>query len=648
MAPGGEPMKQYTIVPAIVAIALGANASASVIAVVNGDKRTYRVTFMPDYDQRRAAAAGISGLGSSGSNFCATTSGTCLLSYIRQHGYALASMPDWQWSDRMTSSQYESVTNTIASIGVAMSTVPSGASAGTTATGWQAGMSANLPADCFTITQFVFTDTWAPTGGWLTSRLTNGTWGLPVVNICCGWYSPVSSGSTRLVRSGGHCMSLTKIASGNAAADREICFRDPWTDGTDSQTTQSAFVSGCFPYTSASYAVRSGSTDSTRVMSSIDGYGGLLDKAYIVEPVYGLTSDLTGQAVNLLRPVRFNFEPLASAVRQISMPGGIVLEDAVRDLYSQDIFAVTRQQTGTVGSLARLNTESGALVPVTLPGSSTDVVSVASGRYSEIFALSASGTSARDLIAISTDGLSETPIPPFIRPLPTTVEAIEYDDTTDRIVGLAPTARKLLTVARGANGAITSVDLPAAVSLSGKASLAIDQRTGQVFVTSSGSSAIWGLTLGASGQVESVETVSSSVIVSPEALRVDGIGQLVLATGGKTRVLKRTTQGWALNTGSPLSNLTVNGFLRIGVSRTNVPAGNPALAEREIVPPTATFQGVLDCVADLNLNKVVDGADLGIMLAVWGNQPSIGDLNQDGLTDGADLGIMLAAWGPCP
>jgi hypothetical protein len=57
---------------------------------------------------------------------------------------------------------------------------------------------------------------------------------------------------------------------------------------------------------------------------------------------------------------------------------------------------------------------------------------------------------------------------------------------------------------------------------------------------------------------------------------------------------------------------------------------------------------VLDCVADLNLNKIVDGADLGIMLAVWGNQPSIGDLNQDGLTDGADLGIMLAAWGPCP
>ena len=641
-------MKQHTILPAIVALAFGANAFASVIAVVNGDKRTYRVTFMPDYDQRRAAATGISGLGSNGSNFCATTSGTCLLSYVRRHGYNLASIPEWMWADRMTSTQYESVTNTIAAVGVAMSTVPSGASAGTTAEGWRAGMAANLPADCFTITQFVFTDTWAPTGGWLADRLTNGTWGLPVVNICCGWYSPVASGSTRLTRTGGHCMSLTRIASGNAAADREICFRDPWTAGSESQTSQSAFDSGCFPYTSASYAVRNGGTDSNRVMSSIDGYGGLLDKAYIVEPVYGLTTDATGRNVNVLRPVRFDFEPSASALRQITMPNGIVLEDAVRDLYSQDLFAVTRQQTGTAGSLARVNPGSGALVPVTLPGNPTDVVSVASGRYSEIFALAASGTSARDLIAISTDGLSETPIPPFIRPLPVAVDAIEYDDTTDRIVGLAPTAKKLVTVARGANGAITSADLPAAISLSGKASLAIDQRTGQVFVTSSGSSAIWGLTLSASGQVDSVETVSGSAIVSPEALRVDGIGQLVLATGGKTRVLKRNTQGWALNSASPLSNLNVSGFLRIGVSRTNVPAGNPALVEREIVPPAVTFQGVADCEADLNLDRVVDGADLGVLLAVWGNQPSIGDLNQDGLTNGADLGIMLAAWGACP
>lgn len=50
--------------------------------------------------------------------------------------------------------------------------------------------------------------------------------------------------------------------------------------------------------------------------------------------------------------------------------------------------------------------------------------------------------------------------------------------------------------------------------------------------------------------------------------------------------------------------------------------------------------------ADLNGNGVVNGADLGFMLAAWG--PCAGcpaDLNGDGVVNGADLGLLLAAWG---
>jgi formylglycine-generating enzyme required for sulfatase activity len=64
------------------------------------------------------------------------------------------------------------------------------------------------------------------------------------------------------------------------------------------------------------------------------------------------------------------------------------------------------------------------------------------------------------------------------------------------------------------------------------------------------------------------------------------------------------------------------------------------------------------CVADLNRDGLVDGADLGILLNDWGqysngNLPCTGaDLNADGSVsgsvDGADLGILLAAWGNCP
>ncbi|MCA9284146.1 MAG: hypothetical protein KDA22_02955 [Phycisphaerales bacterium] len=53
------------------------------------------------------------------------------------------------------------------------------------------------------------------------------------------------------------------------------------------------------------------------------------------------------------------------------------------------------------------------------------------------------------------------------------------------------------------------------------------------------------------------------------------------------------------------------------------------------------------CIADLDGNGVVNGADLGLLLGNWGGA-GLGDLNDSGSVDGADLGILLAAWGPCP
>jgi hypothetical protein len=57
------------------------------------------------------------------------------------------------------------------------------------------------------------------------------------------------------------------------------------------------------------------------------------------------------------------------------------------------------------------------------------------------------------------------------------------------------------------------------------------------------------------------------------------------------------------------------------------------------------------CPADLNLDNVVNGADLGLMLGAWGpcpSSPCAADLNLDGVVNGADLGLMLGSWGNCP
>jgi len=49
---------------------------------------------------------------------------------------------------------------------------------------------------------------------------------------------------------------------------------------------------------------------------------------------------------------------------------------------------------------------------------------------------------------------------------------------------------------------------------------------------------------------------------------------------------------------------------------------------------------------DLNGDGVVNGADLGGLLVLWGTSDSAGDFDGDGIVGGADLGFLLTAWTP--
>ncbi|MBL9141238.1 MAG: hypothetical protein JNK53_05170 [Phycisphaerae bacterium] len=65
-----------------------------------------------------------------------------------------------------------------------------------------------------------------------------------------------------------------------------------------------------------------------------------------------------------------------------------------------------------------------------------------------------------------------------------------------------------------------------------------------------------------------------------------------------------------------------------------------------MMPDIAVFAQICQVPEDLNGDGVVNGADLGVILAAWGTSfGSPADLNHDGAVDGADLAILLAAWG---
>ena len=57
--------------------------------------------------------------------------------------------------------------------------------------------------------------------------------------------------------------------------------------------------------------------------------------------------------------------------------------------------------------------------------------------------------------------------------------------------------------------------------------------------------------------------------------------------------------------------------------------------------------GEAQCPSDLNVDGLVDGADLGLLLGAFGTDSFAVDFDNSGLVDGGDLGVLLAAWGAC-
>ncbi len=84
------------------------------------------------------------------------------------------------------------------------------------------------------------------------------------------------------------------------------------------------------------------------------------------------------------------------------------------------------------------------------------------------------------------------------------------------------------------------------------------------------------------------------------------------------------------------SALAINNARQLVVSATN---------------PTLGITGTLvlnpiHAAGDLNGDGVVDGADLGMLLAQWGACPGCdADLDSNGVVDGSDLGTLLGNWG---
>lgn len=118
-------------------------------------------------------------------------------------------------------------------------------------------------------------------------------------------------------------------------------------------------------------------------------------------------------------------------------------------------------------------------------------------------------------------------------------------------------------------------------------------------------------------------------------------GPVLTAPGPWTTYEAPIAQGaWTIEQGTwsdILSNVTSVGFQLELVSNTGSPDDQHGLDNVVL----CAIGGEL-APADLNADCVVNGADLGILLAAWGTPAA--DLDGDGTTDGADLGVLLSGW----
>ena len=132
---------------------------------------------------------------------------------------------------------------------------------------------------------------------------------------------------------------------------------------------------------------------------------------------------------------------------------------------------------------------------------------------------------------------------------------------------------------------------------------------------------------------ESDSTVTAATTQSHFA--IDAAGTVYYGNGGFPGTIFSFTPELDLNWSVSVANLNQGGP-SLAADGTLVVCGNGTVVRAyRSAPPCQP--------ADLNCDGVVDGADLGILLAAWGGRGPA-DLNGDGVVDGADLGELLAAW----
>jgi hypothetical protein len=617
------------VTPLLAALAAFSGSTAALgnitITYASSTNYSYLVSKVPDFDQRRAT------LPNDGNMYCVPTSATNWMAYIANHGYPELDPGTGNWQ---SPSLYGSATLAVLFMGLQMNTSATG---GTGLEDALLGMQTQFLNSPYSL-QFIVigqnaSNSYFPTFDTLASHAILKRLVMPRI----GWYQQAGS---ILTRNGGHVTSMTRAL--RSGSNRTIGINDPASDDGN-LSTQGTFSREEYPISNQVVVV-----DGTpRTMSKMVGYGsGWIDGYRAIIPIFGLTTSPNQFVLNYV-----NFAALgAEAPVNLSVDLGTVIHDL--QILPDATGAIVLNKTGAGAPVSVLNRVDFATGLVEAAHSQIgDIKSFTIGRKGPIYFITGTTLSCKSPVSPTSPPQTVTP--------PGPPAALVFDDIADQVVVLDTVNRRVMRYpeslldAAGAPIPPQVQQLPPNLVFNGTPFLAVHPLTGRTWYATSGSDKIFEI-VPAGGGTATVNPLLLPAVQSIQSLQFDDLGRIFVCDGSVKGFAPPPPGGGTASPlppgESPFVGLATPKFFRVATSRHNFdPATMATPQQQDIVLPTQTSVSIPDCIADLNGDDVVNGADVALVLGAWGTRGfSDADLDFDGFVDGSDLALLLGAWGACP
>jgi hypothetical protein len=601
----------------------------------NNSDYGYRVTFMPDLDQRRAASAdgSVNGLTNNGTVACVPTSCTNMLTYITNHGHEDFFGTPTNWNSDATATK-NAATTLINNLGNQMNC--NWWVGGTTPAGMQQGLVAAVDSEKFNIVMQGITLTATPT----IDNMMQAAAGGGVVSLCYGFYNNGGNawdGNPILIRNGGHCVTLAQGWSDNV--DPFILVRDPWTNAANS--VQSGFVNRRW---STRPVTAYGWNNVLGNYTNLQNVGGTLTNQYLdsfaaITPKAGvsLTWDLQDLLVFLPALDRYQIIPLP-----FPLPDPPMLRI---NPWHNKIYMLAKLDDRL--QLWRYLIDLDEWKPFEIPGvqPDPDPRAVFFNRDAELVIVSKNSVHRyKDLGDRFLDmGVVELP-------QEYDFQIVSYDNATDAIFAMDLFKQAAFRIDASGHGSPQPLTVDQMHLICDPHSpSSVSSKTGELCVLDRISTAIWTFRYDESTQSLIRTGVAQNIdLMNAEELIADDNGLMTVAIDGKWRSFEFATDGFLHERESAFSGMAAQAGSDLSRHFTAADLDLMKGPEWENVAPefSSDAQFRASCDWDFDFDHRVGVSDLLYVIDNWGAEGLIGDGSspQVGVTH---LLAVINAWGTC-